>query len=43
MSLEQAFLEWYEARVAESYVFDFKKDVLEYCKSDVDILQDVKV
>ena len=32
------FLKWYEERVIENYVFDFKKEILEYCRSDVDIL-----
>ena len=33
------FLKWYEERVRENYVFDFKKEILEYCRSDVDILR----
>ena len=33
------FLKWYEDRVSENYVFDFKKEILEYCRSDVDILR----
>ena len=33
------FLKWYEERVSENYVFDFKKEILEYCQSDVDILR----
>ena len=33
------FLKWYEERVNENYVFDFKKEILEYCRSDVDILR----
>ena len=33
------FLKWYEERVCENYVFDFKKEILEYCRSDVDILR----
>ena len=33
------FLKWYEERVIENYVFDFKKEILEYCHSDVDILR----
>ena len=33
------FLKWYKERVSESYVFDFKKEILEYCRSDVDILR----
>ena len=33
------FLKWYEEHVSENYVFDFKKEILEYCRSDVDILR----
>ena len=33
------FLKWYEERVSENYVFDFKKEILEYCQSDVGILR----
>ena len=33
------FLKWYEERVNENYVFDFEKEILEYCRSDVDILR----
>ena len=33
------FLKWYEECVSENYVFDFKKEILEYCWSDVDILR----
>ena len=33
------FLKWYEERVSENYVFDFKNEILEYCRSDVDILR----
>ena len=33
------FLKWYEVRVRENYIFDFKKEILEYCRSDVDILR----
>ena len=35
----KAFLEWYDASVAENYVFDFQKELLAYCRSDVDILR----
>ncbi len=35
----KTFLEWYIARVEENYVFDFNKEILQYCKSDVDILR----
>ena len=33
------FLKWYDDRVSENYMFDFKKEILEYCRSDVDILR----
>ena len=33
------FLKWHEERVSERYVFDFKKEILEYCQSDIDILR----
>ena len=33
------FLKWYEERVRENYIFDFKKEILEYCRSDIDILR----
>lgn len=32
------FLKWHKQRVEENYVFDFQKELLEYCQSDVDIL-----
>ena len=33
------FLNWYEECVSENCVFDFKKEILEHCRSDVDILR----
>ena len=33
------FLEWYDGRVSENYIFYFKKEILKYCRSDVDILR----
>ena len=33
------FLKWYDDRASENYVFDFQKEILEYCRSDVDILR----
>ena len=33
------FLTWYDERVAENYVFDFKKELVAYCHSDIDILR----
>ena len=35
----KAFLEWHNTRVKENYVFDFQKELIEYCRSDVDILR----
>ena len=32
-------LKWDDDRVSENYIFDFKKEILEYCRSDVDILR----
>ena len=32
-------LKWYNDHVSENYIFDFKKEILEYCRSDVDILR----
>ena len=33
------FLKWYEELVNKNYTFDFKKEIIEYCRSDVDILR----
>ena len=33
------FLECYLQRVQENYIFDMKKEIVEYCRSDVDILR----
>ena len=33
------FLKWYDDRVSEKYIFDFQKEIIEYCPSDVDILR----
>ena len=33
------FLKWYDDHVSENYVFDFQKEIIEYCRSDVDILR----
>ena len=33
------FLKWYYDRVSEKYIFDFKKEIPEYCRSDIDILR----
>ena len=33
------FSQWYDQKKAKGYVFDMRKEVLEYCQSDVDILR----
>lgn len=33
------FYRWYDNQVASGAVFDFRKEMLEYCRSDVDILR----
>ena len=33
------FLKWYDDRLSENYVFDFEKEIIDYCRSDVDILR----
>ena len=33
------FLKWCDDRVSENYVFDFQKEIIEYCRYDVDILR----
>lgn len=33
------FYKWYESKIADNAVFDFQKEMLEYCRSDVDILR----
>ena len=33
------FLTWYDERVVENYVFNFKNELVAYCRSDVDILR----
>ena len=38
-SARKAFLEWYNAKKDENYVFNFKKELRDYCRSDVDILR----
>ena len=35
----QEFLRWYEERRNAEYVFDFEKEIEEYCRSGVDILR----
>ena len=33
------FLKWYDDRVSKNYIFDCKKEIIKYCRSDVDILR----
>ena len=33
------FLKWYDDCISENYIFDFKKEILQHCQSDVDILK----
>ena len=35
----EKFLTWHQEQVENNYVFDFQKEILNYCRSDVDILQ----
>ena len=34
----EAFMAWHEEQVENNYVFDFRKEIIKYCRSDVDIL-----
>ena len=34
----EAFMNWYQEQVDNNYVFDFRHEILKYCRSDVDIL-----
>ena len=35
----EAFLVWYKEQIDNKYVFDFNKEIIKYCRSDVDILR----
>ena len=35
----KAFLAWHKEQRDNEYVFDFKKEIIKYCRSDVDILR----
>ena len=35
----EAFMTWHQEQVENNYVFDFRHEILEYCRSDVDIMQ----
>ena len=34
----KAFMTWHQEQVENNYVFDFRKEIIKYCRSDVDIL-----
>ena len=34
----EKFMTWHQEQVENNYVFDFRHEILEYCRSDVDIL-----
>ena len=35
----EAFLAWHKEQVESDYLFDFEKEIIKYCRSDVDILR----
>ena len=35
----EAFFAWHKEQVESEYIFDFKKEIIKYCRSDVDILR----
>ena len=37
-SEREAFMAWHQEQVENNYVFDFRKEIIKYCRSDVDIL-----
>ena len=37
--VREKFLTWHQEQVENNYVFDFQKEILKYCRSDVDIMQ----
>ena len=34
----EAFIAWHQEQVENNYVFDFRKEIIKYCRSNVDIL-----
>ena len=34
----EAFIAWHNEQVENNYVFDFRKEIIKYCRSDVDIM-----
>ena len=37
--VREAFLAWHKEQVESNYLFDFQKEIIKYCRSDVDILR----
>ena len=35
----EAFLAWHKEQVESDYLFDFEKEIIKYCRSDIDILR----
>ena len=35
----EAFIAWHDEQVANNYRYDFRKEIIKYCRSDVDILR----
>ena len=35
----EVFIAWHKEQVENNYLFDFRKEILKYCRSDVDILR----
>ena len=35
----EAFIEWHDEQVANNYRYDFREEIIKYCRSDVDILR----
>ena len=35
----EAFIAWHDEQVANNYRFDFREEIIKYCRSDVDILR----
>ena len=35
----KAFIAWHQEQVENNYLFDFRKEIIKYCRSDVDIMR----
>ena len=35
----KAFIKWHDEQVANNYVFNFREEIIKYCRSDVDIMR----